>query len=136
MKSLILSNGIKKILYNSDCWVGKTHDYRMLTEEFPPTEGWFKNFCIRVDLAFLGLMEDYDCKKLLLPFKKKKNQELSEEQKKENQALAKERVVVEHAIGGMKRYRMLSGRLRMHDIELYNRMLGVCAGLWNFYISH
>jgi hypothetical protein len=39
---------------------------------------------------------------------------------------------VEHSIGGMKRYRILSERLRMHDYEEYDLIIGVCAGLWNF----
>jgi len=30
----------------------------------------------------------------------------------------------------------LSDRLRVHDIELYNVILGVCAGLWNFYLTY
>ncbi|MGH9855567.1 MAG: transposase family protein [Blastocatellia bacterium] len=72
----------------------------------------------------------------MIPNKKKKNQELSSEQKSENKLLASERIYVEHAIGGMKRYRILSDRLRVHDIELYDVILGVCAGLWNFYLNH
>lgn len=133
---MILSNPQRKVLYVSHCWVGKTHDYRMFKEEFPPEQDWFKNFRVRVDLGFLGLGKDYLCKELLLPHKKKKKQELSPEQKDENKQLASDRIHVEHAIGGMKRYRILSDRLRVHDIELYNVILGVCAGLWNFYLMH
>jgi len=108
----------------------------MFKEEFPPDQDWLKNFCVRVDLGFLGIEKDYACKELLLPNKKKKKQELSAEQKTENKLLASERIYVEHAIGGMKRYRILSDRLRIHDVELYNVILGVCAGLWNFYLTH
>ena len=133
---MILSNPRKKVFYVSRCWVGKTHDYRMFTEEFPPSQDWFKDFRVRVDLGFLGIEKDYVCKELLLPNKKKKKQELSSEQKSENKLLASERIAVEHSIGGMKRYRILSDRLRVHDLELYNVILGVCAGLWNFYLTH
>ncbi|MCI0613498.1 transposase family protein [bacterium] len=131
-----MSNPQRKILYVSPCWVGKAHDYGMFKEEFPPEQDWFKNHCVRVDLGFLGIEKDYAVKELLLPNKKKKNQELSPEQKSENKVLAGERIYVEHAIGGMKRYRILSDRLRTHDVELYNVILGVSAGLWNFYLSH
>ena len=133
---MILSNPQKKILYVSNCWVGKTHDYRMLLEEFPPEQEWFKNFRVRVDLGFLGIEKNYVCKELLLPNKKKKNQELNPVQKIENRLLARERIFVEHSIGGMKRYRILSDRLRVHDLSLYNVILGVTAGLWNFYLTH
>ena len=133
---MILSNPQKKVLYVSKCWVGKTHDYRMLTEEFPPEQEWFKNFRVRVDLGFLGIEKDYECKELLLPKKKKKNRELNIVEKVENQLLASERIFVEHSIGGMKRYRILSDRLRVHDLDLYNVILGVTGGLWNFYLTH
>jgi len=133
---VILSNRQRKVLYLSHCWVGKTHDYRMFKEEFPPEQDWFKNFQVRVDLGFLGFEKDYVCKELLLPNKKQKKQELSSEQKQENKLLASERIAVEHAIGGMKRYRILSDRLRVQDVKLYNVVLGVCAGLWNFYLTH
>lgn len=133
---MILSNAQRKILYVSHCWVGRTHDYRMFKEEFPPKQAWFKNFTVHVDLGFLGIEKDYVCKQVLLPHKKKKSQALSVEQKNENRLVARERIYVEHAIGGMKRYRILSDRLRVHDVRLYNLVLEVCAGLWNFYLSH
>jgi DDE superfamily endonuclease len=133
---VILSNPQRRVLYVSRCRVGKTHDYRMFKAEFPPAQAWFKNFRVRVDLGFLGLEKDYVCKELSVPHKKKKKQELSSAQKDKNKLLASERIFVEHAIGGMKRYRILSDRLRVHDVELYNDILGVCAGLWNFYLIH
>lgn len=116
--------------------MGKTHDFRMLKEEFSPRQAWFANVCVRVDSAFIGFDKSYDVKQLCIPFKKKKGQALSEEQKRENQSLARARVVVEHAIGGMKRYRILLDRLRARDMDFYNTVLGVGAGLWNFYITH
>ena len=107
----------------------------MLMEEFPPEQDWFKNHRVRVDLGFIGIEKNYVCKELLVPNKKKKKQELNIVQKVENKLLARERICVEHAIGGMKRYRILSDRLRVHDVSLYNVILGVAAGLWNFYLS-
>ena len=107
----------------------------MFKLEFPPTQPWFVNFNVRLDLGFLGFDKDYECGKLYLPNKKPKNQELTTEKKEENKLLAKERIVVEHSIAGLKRYRILSDRLRMHDLDLYNQVLGVCAGLWNFRLS-
>src|SRR5262249_8315374 len=90
----------------------------------------------RVDLGFLGIEKNYVCKELLLRNKKKKKQELKAEQKIENMLLARERICIEHSIGGMKRYRILSDRLKVHDMKLYNVILGITAGLWNFYLTH
>jgi hypothetical protein len=131
----MISNVKRKILYLSQCWVGKTHDFKLLKIEFPPEQNWFANFKIRVDLGYLGMAKEYVCKALSIPHKKPKKQELDAMQKLENRVFAQERVTVEHAIGGMKRYRILSDRLRMHDIDLYDDVLEVCAGLWNFQLS-
>lgn len=89
-----------------------------------------------MDLGYQGFDKDYKCKKLFIPHKKPKNAELTEAQKAENKEISSERIRVEHSIGGMKRYRILSERLRVHDFEHYDDVLSVCAGLWNFYLEH
>jgi putative cell wall-binding protein len=83
-------------------------------------------------LGYQGFGKEYICGCLKIPHKKKRNSVLSEEQKNENKNISSTRVRVEHSIGGMKRYRILSERLRMHDYEEYDLIVGVCAGLWNF----
>ena len=135
MKALTLSLPTRRILYLSLCWVGKTHDYKMFQHEFPPEQSWFSNFKVRLDLGFVGFDKDYHCQELFIPHKKPPKQELTSEQKAENSVLAKERIVVEHSIAGLKRYRILSDRLRLHDLDLYNQILGLCAGLWNFRLT-
>jgi hypothetical protein len=132
LKALILSNSARWILFLSFCWVGKTHDYRIFKEEFPPAEEWFAEHEVHVDLGFYGIEKDYAGKAFSIPHKKPKQQELTQEQKAENKSRASQRVKVEHSICGLKRYRILSDRLRMHDLDLYNDVLEVCAGLWNF----
>lgn len=118
----------------SYCWVGATHDFTMLKEEFPPEVDWFKEKCVRLDLGYLGFDKIYECLQVVLPEKRKKGQSLSDETKAENKQKSQERIFVEHSIGGLKRYRILSDRLRTKKTELYNDFLGVCAGLWNFYL--
>lgn len=108
----------------------------MLKEELPPHKQWFKKFKVRIDLGFLGFVKDYICQNIFIPFKKPKNGELTDEQKRVNKEQASERITVEHSIGGMKRYRILSDRLRMHGLAHYDELLEVCAGLWNFYLSN
>jgi hypothetical protein len=107
----------------------------MFKEEFPPTEDWFKEHEVHVDLGFQGIEQDYTGKGFSIPHKKPKKQELTAEQKAENKSRARERLKVEHSISGLKRYRILADRLRMDDLDLYNVVLGVCAGLWNFCLT-
>ena len=89
-----------------------------------------------LDLGYQGFSKEYKCKKLLIPHKKPKKSELTDDQKAENKNISSERIKVEHSIGGMKRYRILSERLRVHDFDHYDNILNVCAGLWNFYLEH
>ena len=87
-----------------------------------------------MDLGFIGFKKDYNAKKSFIPHRSSKNLPLTTLQKEENKAIAKDRIRVEHAIGGMKRFRILSDRLRVHSIELYEDLLEVCTGLCNFQI--
>lgn len=107
----------------------------MFQSEFPPAQPWFERLRLRVDLGFLGIATDDLCQELLIPHKKPRKQELTPEQKAENTVLASQRIVGEHAHAGVKRYRILADRLRMHNFGLYDIVLGVCTGLWNFHLS-
>lgn len=129
---LVISSVARTILYISRSYVGSAHDFGILKDEFPPEKRWFARFKIRLDLGFLGFSDLYPCKQLYIPIKKPKKQELPQEAKAENKAQASQRVVIEHSIGGLKRYRILSDRLRLRDPALYDSIVGICAGLWNF----
>lgn len=135
VKSLIISTFDKYIHYVSFCWIGKTHDFTVLKEEFPPEEKWFEPFNIRLDLGYQGFQKEYANVELFIPHKKPKGGALTVQQKEENKELAKQRISVEHSLAGLKRYDMLSNVCRLHDWNTYDTMLGVAAGLWNFYIS-
>jgi hypothetical protein len=129
---LVISDINKKIMFLSKSYVGTAHDFAILKTEFPTKHGWFTDHEIRLDLGFKGFSDLYNCKKLYIPNKKPRNAELTEEQKIINKEQASQRVLVEHSIGGMKRYRLLSERLRLHSVKLYDNIAGICAGLWNF----
>jgi hypothetical protein len=133
---MIITGTNKKILYLSPYWCGKTHDYRILKEELKPGLNWFKNKQVRLDLAYIGFDKDYACEQVYLPLKSRKARPLTVAEKESNQALASQRIGIEHSIGGFKRYRVLSDRLRAHDMAAYDSVCEVCAGLWNYYLSN
>ena len=119
----------------SYCWVGCTHDFTMLKEEFPPSKKWFKNHKVRLDLGYQGFEKAYVCRELSIPQKKPKGGELREEEKASNKSKSRERIVVEHSLSGLKRYRILVNKMRLKDFGYYNDILEVCAGLWNYYLK-
>lgn len=108
-----------------------------MKQEFPPNITWFKEFIVHLDLGFIGFADLYPCKELNIPIKKQKatkenKNELTDEQKEHNKRRSQQRIYVEHAIGGMKRYRILVNRNRLKNKEILNQTIGVCAALWNF----
>lgn len=139
-----MSDVNKRILYLSEPYCGSVHDYKIMKSEFNPDEGiWFDEQGVFVDLGFHGIAKDYDVEQLHIPFKRPRRKskkdpkiEFTEEQKTYNKSVSKIRIIVEHAIGGMKRYRFLSDRLRCRNADFYSRVAGIAAGLWNFQLKH
>lgn len=139
-----MANIKKRILYLSEPYCGSVHDYKIMKSEFDPGSGiWFDEHGIFVDLGFYGIEKDYRINQLHIPFKRPKRKskkdpkiEFSEEQKCHNKSVSKTRIIVEHAIGGLKRYRFLSDRLRCRDANFYSTVAGIAAGLWNFQLTH
>ena len=111
--ALVLSDKKTRIYYVSNYYDGKNVDFGVLKQEFPPELPWFKNFKVLVDLGFIGIAKLYKIKELIIGEKKTRKSKnnpkpkLTEEQKLKNTAVSKERIFVEHAIGKMKRYRIL-----------------------------
>ena len=139
--ALLLSDKRTWIYYLSMLYVGSQVDMGILKKEFPPGEGWFKLFKVIFDLGFTGVDKVYDFRELVIGFRKPRkseknpNPELSETQKEYNKAVSAQRIYVEHAIGKMKIFRILKNRCRLKCPETKNKIIGVCAGLWNHKLS-
>mgnify|MGYP000607373992 FL=1 len=69
------------------------------------------------------------------PYKKPKGKELTKIQKQENQAIASIRIVVEHAIGGLKRCRICKEIIRIYDDNIRDSVIETCAALHNFRLA-
>ncbi|MFK7907870.1 MAG: transposase family protein [Chitinophagales bacterium] len=139
--ALLLSDKNTKIYYVSKLYPGRNVDLGLLKKEFPPEKGWFKKMKLLVDLGFIGIDKLYDIKELIIgkkkPRKSKKSPkpELTAIQKEKNKAVSRERIFVEHAIGKTKKFRILKNRCRIKCENLKNRILGICAGLWNYHLT-
>jgi len=138
---MVLSDKSKWIYYVSKLYPGSNVDFGILKKEFPPGVGWFKSIKLLVDLGFIGIDKIYKIKELIIGEKKPRkseknpNPKLSPEQKAKNTAISRERIFVEHAIGRMKKYRILKNRCRIKCMQLKNRIIGICAGLSNFQLA-
>ena len=142
VKSLVICDHQRHLLFVSPLFGGSVHDYAIMKSLFDPALPWFEDLTVRLDLGFLGAEKDYGASSnIILPHKKprksKKNPfpELTSDQKEENRKLAKVRILVEHAIGGMKHFHCLTHRIRNQSISLMNQFFSLSAGLWNVKIS-
>lgn len=86
-----------------------------------------------VDLGYLGLKAEN--LEVIIPHKKSKLKKLTKEQKSENKKNAGQRIVVEHAIGGVKRLFILRNKLRVKKDELRDKFILLGCGLYNFMAS-
>ena len=84
-----------------------------------------------VDTGFQGVKHP----NLFIPDKATRKRPLSEEQRTSNRCISSQRIVVEHAIGGMKRYGVMSQPLRNKIGSFDDRAALVSAGLWNHHLA-
>ena len=68
--------------------------------------------------------------------KKPKGKELTCVEKQENKRISGVRIKVEHAIGGMKKCRIVKERFRCHKFGFEDMVILIACGLHNFRISH
>ena len=87
------------------------------------------------DLGFLGVEKDFPEQKSSLPIKKKKNQILTEEEEEYNREHSRRRIVVEHAICRIKKYRIMNDVFR-NRLRKYDKVSDIVSGLINYRIMN
>ena len=87
------------------------------------------------DLGYLGVGKDYPEQLSSLPYKKKKDQELSQEEKERNKSHSRKRIVVEHTICRMKKYRIM-GDIFRNRLRKCNGISDIVSGLVNYRIMN
>ena len=73
------------------------------------------------DLGYLGVEKDFPKQKSATPNRKKRNQELPQEEKEYNKSHSRKRIVIEHAICRLKKYRILADVFR-NKLRGYNKV--------------
>tara|TARA_B110000881_G_C18461919_1_gene456662 strand:+ start:577 stop:957 length:381 start_codon:yes stop_codon:yes gene_type:complete len=109
----------------SKTYCGKVHDTNIAKQEncsFPQGVTLYK------DLGYLGYNPENVT--LLAPKKKPRKKQLSTALKWSNKLVSSVRVIVEHAIAGIKRCRIIKERCRVHLSRRENFML-IATGLHN-----
>jgi hypothetical protein len=110
VKNQFMVNNHGYILHKTDNKKGRRHDYDVYKKNHPMTPKQVLNV---VDLGYLGIEKDFPQQLSALPCKKKRNpEELSDEEKEHNKIHSKKRIVIEHTICRLKKYRILADIFR------------------------
>ena len=111
---------------------GRKHDYDVYKNNRPVTPKQVVNV---IDLGYLGVEKDFPEQLSALPHKKKKNQDLSQEEIESNKNHSKKRIIVEHTISRLKKYRVMSDIFR-NRLSKYDKVSDVVYGLVNYRITN
>ena len=130
VKNLVITNRKKEILYLSNTVQGSMHDFTLMKEtvvkKYLPSE-----MKVYVDTGFLGFQKLSPDLNIFMPKKKPKSRNLFQYEKNQNRKISKLRILVEHAIGGIKRLRGVTDVFRNIKKGFSDLIMSICCGLWN-----
>ncbi len=112
IKNNLLCTNNLRIVWLSSTYKGHVHDKKICDEEpllLP------KGIRFWQDTGFIG--HKPDGVEICMPKKKPKGKELTCVEKQENKRISGVRIKVEHAIGGMKKCRIVKERFRCHKFD-------------------
>ncbi len=131
IKNNLLCTNQLRIVWLSSTYEGHVHDKKICDEEpllLP------KGIRLWQDTGFIGHRPDGV--EICMPKKKPEGKELTAVEKQENKRISGIRIRVEHAIGGMKKCRIVKERFRCHKFGFEDMVILIACGLHNFRISH
>lgn len=131
IKNNLLCTNNLRIVWLSSTYKGHVHDKKICDEEpllLP------KGIRLWQDTGFIG--HKLDGVEICMPKKKPKGKELTCVEKQENKRISGVRIKVEHAIGGMKKCRIVKERFRCHKFGFEDMVILIACGLHNFRITH
>ena len=127
MKNVLLVNALLTILFLSATHGGRVHDLRIAEATpypLPAGSGLLQ------DLGFLSFtLPEVE---ILMPTKKPRGQELTQEQTRTNQALHHRRLRIEHVNSSVKRCRIVKDRMRLWKQGVRDLVMELCCALHNF----
>ena len=125
-----MSDITKQIIFMSAAYPGHTHDFVIFKNLFADLD--FSGRVVYVDSGFVGIKKNITGAIIYIPHKSSKNHPLTQDQKDDNTALSKVRVVIENSIAKIKSFFVLRIENRMKIKQRIDEVIGLCADLANF----
>jgi hypothetical protein len=128
IKTQYMVNNEGLILHKTGHKSGRKHDYDIYKHNRPITPVQVENV---FDLGYMGVQNDFPTVKSVLPFRKKRNSILSNEERTYNRKHSQLRIIVEHAICRIKKFGIMGAKFR-NRLRKYDNASDIVSGLLNF----
>ena len=124
---MLLAAATGTVPFLSDTYEGSCHDKPSAEQTPNPLPDGSE---LLQDLGFVG----FTLAGVIItqPHKKPRGGELTEEQKAENRAIARRRVLIEHSICSIKRCRIVKDTSRLWKDTARDMVMAICCGLHDF----
>jgi hypothetical protein len=126
VKNAVIIASSCTVLFVSQTFGGRVHDKTIADTSYHIPAG----FTLIQDTGYQGY-NPFEVE-IIQPKKKPKGKDLTQEQKARNREIAADRVRVEHAIGSVKRERIVKDECRLRKNNFVNNIFALCAALHNF----
>lgn len=134
-KHVIVADEQERILILGKSKTGRRHDKR-IAERQQILQTIPDNVHAWVDTGFLGMEHTRPPGTTHIPTRATKYHKLTGQEKANNHVVGSFRVVVEHAIGHMKRYQAAAAIWRGRTPGQDDQVMLLAAGLWNLHLNH
>lgn len=131
-KNMVVTDIDKRILILSPTNSGRRHDKR-LADKYDVVRHIPPEIPIYTDTGLQGIQKLHA--NTIMPRKSSKKYPLTYEQKETNRFISGIRVIVEHAIAGIKKYKASADMYRNRRPNLDDTFQLLSAGLWNYHLS-
>ena len=129
MKSQVVVNKADRSIICTDFVHGKCHDFRLFKESNVRFKPDTKSL---VDTGYLGIALLHANSEL--PKKRSKHHPLTSQNKQNNRKISSDRVLNEHVIGAVKRFRILAERYRNRR-KRFGLRFNLIAGIYNWELA-
>jgi len=132
VKNTIVTDERKRVLILTPTSKGNEHDKKQydknhLDKQIPDdVTKW-------VDTGYQGIQRT--TQNVMMPKKRVKGKSLTKEEREENRTISSIRIVVEHALAGIKRLKCVVDKYRNKKPHIEDELMLVAAGIWNHQIS-
>ena len=118
------------------CFLSATYEGKANDKSLADLEGYRlpPGSCLYQDRGFQGFV--LDSVTIVQPKKKPPGGELTPPEQATNRQISSIRIRIEHAIGGVKRYRIVKDKIRLLKDRIRDTVMETCCGLHNFRLQY